>query len=146
MLGANSGYTGFQQLEKQFDTQIPEAMSPITQRLLSSFDYEAIKKKRLDNFLFLHDRLGTINELDINILSFQAPLTYPFLYTKTYNFTEKLIQNKVYVPTYWQDSVKRLNHTDSEMSFLNNMTHLICDQRYSEQDMVYQIRLIKDFL
>ena len=64
-------------------------MSLLTRRMLSGVDYEMIKNIRYSNFIYLHNELGELNQLNISIGKF-TPMSYPLLITK--NLHEKLIK------------------------------------------------------
>ncbi|WP_410568575.1 hypothetical protein [Acinetobacter sp. H1(2024)] len=141
---ATYAYNNFQDNEKTFEDCLPRKLSKITEQMLESFDYADFKEKRLKNFKFLHSQLSKYNQLKINIEDIESPLTYPLMLEK--NISNVLIQSKIYTPIYWLDSLKRVSENSFENSFISNVTHLICDQRYGEKEMQFQIDKVQDYL
>lgn len=145
--GAKVGYTDFQQSERYFENEIPSHISPITRQILKVLDYQEVQKQRLDNFKILHSLLGEYNVLSLDIANITSPLTYPFLcYHNGEEFKKQLITNQVYTPTYWQDCLERVDNDSNEYHWVNNVVHFVCDQRYLEDDMLYQYELIKHLI
>lgn len=146
LYGANRGYPGFIETESLFSSYMAKPISLITKQILETLDYQILKQKRLDNFKILHEGLKGYNQLSFDIESIQSPLTYPLFIQNKKKFTEYLIKNKVYSPSFWKDSLVRLGQEEIEYDFVNHITHLVCDHRYDEADMLYQISLIKEVL
>lgn len=148
---APAGYNAFQRNERRIDILLLRSMSPLTQRLLCSIDYEWVKQVRINNFSYIHKALGIFNNLSIDISQLsgplvypQSPLVYPFLNKKVAK--KYLIDNKIYVPIFWPE----LQHTFSKKSFEYVLSHdviyLPVDQRYNENDMEFIIKKIKGVL
>ena len=92
-LDASSFYSEFQKNEEQH-SQIPLAkMSRLTQRILSSIDYDEVFKIREYNFDLLHKYLGRDNEFVIPEKIIGAPMVYPFR-SPIAGRRNKLIQRK----------------------------------------------------
>ena len=123
---------------------MPKRLSGITEEILNSLNYESFKEKRLENFRFLHDKLGRFNQLKINLDQLESPLTYPFLLNE--EISTCLINAKVYIPTYWSDSLSRVGVNSFEHKLVSQASHLICDQRYSKEEMQHQVDIIQDYL
>lgn len=141
---ATHAYNIFQENENVFEDCLPRKISNITEKILESFDYKSIKEKRLKNFKILHSHLSQYNQLKVNIEDIESPLTYPLLLDK--KLSNILIKSKVYTPTYWLDSLKRVTEDSFENNFISNVTHLICDQRYGEKEMLFQIDRVQEYL
>lgn len=142
--GAKQGYEQFQKAEAMLNDCIPKKISPITDMILNNINYSDIKKRRLDNFKYLHSKLGQFNQLNLCLDNLESPLTYPFLSDEKYS--KYLIEHKIFVPTYWNDCLVRVDENSIEHTFVNNITHLICDHRYGLSDMQYQIDKIMECL
>jgi len=115
---------------------LPQAkMSELTRKILSSIDYESIKKKRFENFKFLHNHFLTENELSsiIDLRTLDGPMTYPLLIANK-GLKEKLINKNIYIPTYW-DYVDSSMDLSFESYLKSNLICLPVDQRYSVDDM-----------
>ena len=141
---ANLAYDKFKQSENTFSDCLPKRISGISEEILNSLNYVIFKEKRLENFKFLHDKLGRFNQLKINLDQLESPLTYPFLSDS--DISDCLINAKIYTPKYWTDSLVRVNVDSFEHKLVSRISHLICDQRYSIEEMQYQIDIIEDYL
>lgn len=141
---AAQGYNIFKENENNFNGCLPKKMSAITEDILTSLDYSNLKKRRLDNFKFLHEKLEHFNFLKFDFNAIESPLTYPFLCSK--GISDFLIQSKIYTPTYWSDSLARISMEGFEHKLIFDMSHLICDQRYGLNEMQHQIDIVKDYL
>ena len=135
-------YDEFKKAEKRLINQPIKRMSNLTNKILSSINYNEIKKKRKENFEFLHNELKEINLLkNINIKS--TPFIYPFM-TNDLHLREKLIKNKIYVSKYWQEVLDRDRISNFEIDFVNKLIPLPIDQRYNFDDMYRILKIIKD--
>lgn len=142
--GAKAAYGLYQFNEQHFNDCIPYAISPLTELIFKNLDYIKLHTKRIENFKYLHSKLGKFNKLNISIDDIESPLTYPFLFDKQY--TSQLIENNVYSPVYWKDCLKRIDENSFEYILVNNMTHFVCDHRYNIDDMNKQLEIIKEYL
>ena len=100
-----SGYADYQLAEKSLCEFEPLQMSQLTQYLLSRIDHERARLRRNENFKFLNESLKNLNTLKIAPESINGPLCYPFI-SDAKNTREKLISEKVFIPTYWSDVKK----------------------------------------
>jgi len=139
---ASEGYEIFKHNELILNDCIPKNISGITKEILNSLDYDIIQSKRLKNFKFLHAQLASINKLYIDIDNIESPLTYPLLLEN--NVSKELIESGIYTPTYWLDSLPRLKIDSFEYNLVLKTTHIVCDQRYSQKQMQFQIDKIKE--
>lgn len=139
---ASAGYSDFQENSKTLSIEPITKMSPFTLRMLQSIDMDRAKKIRQENFKILHSALGKINRLCIpDITDFECAMVYPFL-TSNYELKKKLIEKKVYIPSYWPNVLKTSPIDSLEYYFATNILPLPIDQRYSEDDMNFIINLI----
>lgn len=130
-VGPNSAYATFKENDSTLDNESIKAMSRLTYRLLEGIDYEQVRKRRIDNFNFLHERLRNGNELNLDIRN-GIPLIYPYLDTKHgEHLKEKLIENRIYVATYWPGQQDRKFGSVLERYLLA----LPIDQRYGVDEM-----------
>lgn len=148
---ASSAYPDFQSAEHSLSQKPLKRMSRLTKRILSSIDYVTAREKRVANFTYVHSRLSGRNEMSSIINNALAadtfvPFCYPFKTQNTGAIRSGLIENKIYVPTYWPELLNssELNHI--EMSFVNNIVCLPIDQRYGEAEMVCIIDCLKKLL
>lgn len=120
-------------------------MSKITEDILSSINYEKIRLIRERNFLYIHNRLKASNRLDIDISSLEGPMVYPF-WTDDEGLRSHLIQNRVYVATYWPEVLEYVKHAECvESDLTKKMLALPIDQRYTLEDMQRILDLIEEY-
>ena len=129
-LSANEGYEDFKANDNSLINQPIKTMSKLTKAILSSIDYTSIAEKRRDNFEFLHSKLKEINELKFDLDNTSVPMVYPFLF-KSGTLKQELINNKIYVATYWPMVKEKAPHNSLEQYLYNYMIPLTIDQRYN---------------
>jgi hypothetical protein len=139
---AEAGFNDFKKNDKHFVGQPIRQMSKLTKALLCSIDYEYVRKKREENFLFLHQNLSKSNRLMININKRSVPLVYPFLSSKP-SLKQKLIQNKIYIATYWPNVFEWTKKDSLEYGYAQHILSLPIDQRYDKNDLLTIIKKIK---
>lgn len=136
------GYNDFKESSHKIALSPLSSMSTLTYNMMSSLDYELIKERRISNFAFLHARLADTNGLQIPSLeSFACPMVYPY-YTKDQGLRKKLINNQVFVATYWPNVLDWCNEREVEYELCKNIIPLPIDQRYGEEDMKRIIEII----
>jgi hypothetical protein len=135
-----AGYAEYQHSEESLTECEPKRMSSLTERILSSINFDHASKKREENFLFLHERLGEDNKISLDISSITAPLCYPFL-THDADLRRRLINNRVFVATYWIDAISRVSDEWAE-KMVRNLLPLPIDQRYGQKDMERLVSII----
>ena len=101
--GAEDGYVDFKSNEAALCGQPIKSMSNLTSAVLNGLNYEVISGKRKKSFNYLHHSLKAKNEFKwISDMLSETPMVYPF-YTKDNNLRRMLIENKVYIATYWSN-------------------------------------------
>ena len=135
-------YNEYIKAEQRLINQPIRKMSNLTNKILSSINYERIKQKRKENFAYLHNELKEINLLE-NIDIKSTPFIYPFL-TNDLQLREKLIKNKIYIAKYWSEVLDRDSASNVEIDFVNKLIPLPIDQRYDFDDMCRILKIIKD--
>ncbi len=133
-LGAEAGYGDFKKNDDSLIGQPIKTMSLLTEKILDSLDYESIKETRHRNFQLLHQKLESSNLLKIND-TFAAPMVYPFRVHDASQLKEKLIKNRIFVPTYWPNVFTWCTEGETEYQLARDIVPLPIDQRYNEDDM-----------
>jgi hypothetical protein len=142
-LGANAGYLDFKKNSHKLANQPIRRMSNLTETILSSVDWENIRKKRIRNFQILHAALSASNNIIIpSIETFACPMVYPYL-SKSSMLKKKMINNKIFVATYWPNVLNWCNPMMVEFMLADNLMAIPIDQRYTQKDMENIINLIK---
>lgn len=139
-LSANEGYSDFQSNDASLENLPVKYMSRLTKALMGNVNYEQIKKRRLDNFSFLQDKLEKQNELKINANAADVPMVYPLLISNN-GLRKKLIENKIFVATYWPGIEKSLQDNSFDLHLQKYLVPLPIDQRYTIDDMKFILKV-----
>jgi hypothetical protein len=140
--GTEEGFESFCKNEELLKGQPIKKMSNLTQRLLGNINYDKVMKQRKENFLSLHLRLGHINEFKIESDNMDIPFVYPFLSTKGKEIKEKAIENKIYIDTYWDHVLNKVNRNSIEARLTDDLLPLPISQMYS----LNEIELLANFI
>ena len=141
-LGAEAGYADFRENSHQLVNQPVKRMSNLTWNFLQSIDFNSVKELRRENFKRLHDALKGINRLGLpDMDTFACPMVYPF-YTLDTTLKKRLINNKIFVATYWPNVLEWCNEGELEYELCKNIIPIPIDQRYGEEEMKRIINLI----
>ncbi len=132
---AEAGYKAFHSNEKALCNAPISRMSVISSKILSGIDYEQVKHRRRENYKTLALALGEKNNLQFTLPDDAVPMVYPFLTTDD-SLRARLITNKVFVPTYWQNVLLWTDEYQTiERQLVEYLLPLPIDQRYTVQDM-----------
>lgn len=135
-------YNVFKRNDSSLKNQDIKVMSNLTQSILKSIDYKKNMKKRINNFLYLHNRLNKTNLLKLNIGSSSIPMVYPYLIDDGKFIKKKLISNKIYVATYWPNVFGWAAKNSFEYYLASNLIALPIDQRYDIEDLKHVISIL----
>lgn len=119
-------------------------MSRLTERLMRGIDYEGARLRRLHNFLFLHERLGHLNRLSVELDSLSAPFCYPF-WTAFPELRNVLIDERILIPLLWPEVLEQAPADSLERKLALHLLPLPVDQRYGPQDMERITRAVEAF-
>lgn len=108
-------------------------MSRLTENLLRAIDYQAVKKRREDNYRLLKELLPSENPF--TKISPEGPFTYPYYHPEGIRMRKMLAAKKIFVPTYWSNVIQDLPENSPEYDWAANILPLPCDQRYGEEEM-----------
>ena len=137
---ASDYYVAFQENDASFTNLELMHMSKLTHNILGAIDYEKVKKKREENFNFLHSRLKNKNILNLKIPS--GPYAYPFYCKNGKEARKKLLENNIYVPTLWPNVIRTHNEKETEYQLAKNILPLPVDQRYSVVELEQVLELL----
>lgn len=142
-VGAVEGYHDFKDNDRKLCEQPIRLMSKLTKSMLESIDFEEIKRKRMSNFEQLHELLKPSNKFDLPELStFACPMVYPYLTDNAY-LRRKLIENQVFVATYWQNVLDWTEEGMLERELVERLLPIPCDQRVGKSDIDRIISILK---
>jgi hypothetical protein len=139
------GYESFKINNEVLSNNPIRRMSLLTERLLTSIDYEACRAKRNRNFRILDEALSGNNQLSIDPSEINGPLCYPFLSVKE-NIKRKLISKRVFVPVFWPNVFNWTNSKMFENHLAQNLVPLPIDHRYNDKDMERMINYLKQLI
>ena len=105
-------------------------MSNLTKAIMASIDYDKVAEIRRDNFELLHEKLKDLNELNFELDNESVPMVYPFL-IKRDGLKQKLIDNKIFVATYWPMVKDKAPQDSFERYLYDYLLPLPVDQRYN---------------
>lgn len=132
-IGAEKAYIDFCKNDKALEFLKPEYMSNLTKALMGNINYKYVKERRINNFKVLHSHLKSLFPFDLS--SDDVPLVYPYLVENGYELRQKLINEHVYVATYWPNVLEWTKPGMTEYELTKNLLPLPCDQRYGEEEM-----------
>lgn len=142
-MGAENAYKLFKTNDKNLDDLPILKMSMFTRRMLKAIDYEDVALKRRRNFLLFWKSLKNACDFSINLNGESVPMVYPF-FTNDNSLREKLINNKVFVATYWPNVFEWAEQGSVEMRLAKQLLPLPIDQRYTENDLERICNIIYD--
>lgn len=119
-------------------------MSRLTERLIGGIDYERARLRRMENFQFLHERLGVLNRLSVDLDSVSGPFCYPF-WTAFPELRNALIDERILVPLLWPEVMEQAPADSLERKLALHLLPLPVDQRCGPQDMERMVRAAEAF-
>ena len=144
--GAEAGYALFRENEDALDNNPIRLMSRLTERILEGVDYEWIRQRRRENFLYLHGCLGEYNKFKIELEDREVPMVYPLWLDRGEELKKELIRNKIFVATYWPNVLEWCQKGMLERELVSNVLALPVDQRYMNEEIKKIIHLISVIL
>lgn len=138
---AQTGYEEFARNDKALEQYPLEYISPLTYALMGNIEYERIRQTRIENFIYLHERLNS--KFPFAMSEDDVPMVYPYYTENGIDLRAKLIENKIFVARYWPNVFEWCKENDIEYKLAKNILPLPCDQRYGEEDMERIINFLK---
>lgn len=137
------GYAASKESNKTIEGTDLKWMSNLTKTIYKSADFEMIKRKRRDNFNYLHEKLCNVNGFTIPSLdSFVCPMIYPF-YTKDEGLIQKLIKDGIFIAVYWPYVIQTCSQESVAVDLAKHIVALPIDQRYGSHEMEYIVEHIQ---
>lgn len=141
-IGAEAGYQNFRSNDDALCNQDIKWMSNLTEAILCGIDYETAKQRRRENYCFLDKALKDSNLIHLELDEDAVPMVYPYINLLKNSSKQRLIDNKVFVATYWPNVKDWCNSDDIECCLAQNMVALPVDQRYDTEEMYSVIKII----
>lgn len=127
-----------------FHKEPPKSMSRLTRNLLNAIDYEAVRKKRNENYDYLHTELHSFHAL--SFIKPDGPFTYPFYSKHAPGIRKALAARNIYIPVYWSNILKEMAPDTVEYDYSAHILPLPCDQRYGTQELYRLVTELKSCL
>ncbi|MDY5189500.1 MAG: hypothetical protein SPF26_08500 [Succinivibrio sp.] len=119
----------------QHDMAVPSYLP----KMLNAVDFDNIKIKRKANAALLHKELNRLNIKHLFNDS-SVPLFVPIFIKNRDVVRKKMFENNIFPPIHWPV----LTSLCSEI--VNSELSLICDQRYTDDDMLKQISILENII
>jgi hypothetical protein len=133
LIGSQTSYHSYLESEKKVTHEI-QAMSPLTDKLLSTINYNDVIDRRVANYKYYANELRNLNTLTIEKKGNSVPFCYPLLIKQSLP-REDLAKRGIYLPTYWKEVAnKNLNPDAVEIKMSQALLPLPIDHRYTDQD------------
>jgi len=135
LIGLNDkAYMEFAEYEKMLGSDI-DSISLLSEKILSTIDYDSIRKRRDENFNYFHKEFGGINKLKINKNEIDS-FCYPLLLNKSID-KKKLYHEEIFIPNLWLDTHYReqKDNFPLECMFSQDILPLPIDHRYLVKDL-----------
>lgn len=142
--GASDFYLEYVNNNKLFGSEPIKKMSRLTENLLRGVDYEYIKNRRTENYIYLMEKFNDLNEIVVS--NVEGGFMYPLYIQNGMEIKRKLQKIKIYVPTLWPAVFKRCEEKTVDYLLARNIVPLPVDQRYNIDDMEYMFKMITSFL
>lgn len=133
----------FEKGENEIDKSWNCKCSSISKNILNNIDYEYVKKRRRENFLYLYENIptelfggGTSVEYNLIKKESSVPMFFPLFIGNKKELRRELMRNNIFCPVHWPIENNKLAET--ELS-------LVIDQRYDLNDMDRIVNVIKEW-
>lgn len=137
---ASEFYAEYVENNQLFRKEPVKSMSKLTENLLHGIDYEMVRKSRTRNFTYLHDKLYSMNKL--NLLVPDGAFMYPLYIENGEKIRKQLQVKKIFIPTLWPAVFKLCGEKELEYDMAKNILPIPVDQRYGIEDMDYLVEEI----
>lgn len=133
--------------KKQNDARIHaddiKRMSPLTRCMLSAVDYDAVIKKRKENYEYARSVFDRMNKFDLDQIADEncVPMGYPLL--TDFEIIPTFHEYRIYQPRYWEYILDEAPKNNMEYQLAKYMALICIDQRYGREDIDYQYEVIK---
>lgn len=143
-LGAEAGYADFKINDDALSGEPVKKMSQLTRNILRGLDYNRISDIRSVNFNYLNSHLSKYNQMIFNKLDGAGAMAYPLLVNRL-ELKQHLIENKIYIPTYWSNVKKWVSADSVEAHLSDHLLALPIDQRYGIDQMKRIVEVVDGY-
>lgn len=118
----------------------------IVRYLYNNIDFKIITTRRKNNCEIIYregEKLGLnfVFPYNKNVI----PMNIPIILKNRDETRKNLIENKIYLPIHWLNN-KFYKYSIITEKMMNKSLSLVCDQRYSERHMKYQMNKLKEYI
>ena len=138
---ASEFYAEYVENNHFFRNQPIKTMSKLTENLLHGIDYEDVRKRRTQNFSYLHEKLYYVNMLNLSLPD--GAFMYPLYIENGAELRKQLQTKKIFIPTLWPAVFNLCGEDELEYDMAKNILPIPVDQRYGIEEMEYIINEIK---
>ncbi|MGN9011655.1 hypothetical protein ACTNBP_02745 [Oliverpabstia intestinalis] len=138
---ASEFYAEYVENNHFFRNQPIKTMSKLTENLLHGIDYEEVRKRRTQNFSYLHEKLYYVNMLNLSLPD--GAFMYPLYIENGAELRKQLQTKKIFIPTLWPAVFNLCGEDELEYDMAKNILPIPVDQRYGIEEMEYIINEIK---
>lgn len=132
--------------EKLLSDSVPISSIDWTGKAMEIMDYHSIKEKRRHNAKILHDGLEKLGVKHLYIDN-AIPLFVPIVLDNEKDrnrIRKRMFENKIFCPIHWDETWKKRYDNVLENNLSKHELSLICDQRYGEEEMKYQLEILEN--
>ena len=139
------GYESRSLNEHRIDAEDCMKMSKLTRSLMDAEDYTYNRKKRKDNFEYVHKQLCRMNKINPKYYMDDEtiPMVYP-LVVENDTLIDKLITAKHFQGHWWSYICQEQPESSFEHWISRYMIPITIDQRYGQEELDYIIKVIKN--
>lgn len=141
---ASEFYAEYVENNHFFKNEPIKRMSKLTENLLHGIDYEMVMKKRTQNFACLHEKLYSLNKLNLSVPD--GAFMYPLYIENGAEVRKQLQAKKIFIPILWPAVFNLCEENELEYDMAKNILPIPVDQRYGIEDMEYIVEGIKEQL
>ena len=123
------------------------AMDNLSYTLYKQADLQKIRMQRRENAAYIHENLKGLQFM-YDLTDKSAPLFVPVLFEskgQRDNVRKKLIDQQIYCPIHWPQP-KQIPSDYKVNDFVSRELSLICDQRYSINEIKKEVETIMQFI
>lgn len=132
-------------LQEDYDNYVIDNES---ETILQGYDFDTLQAQRKRNAKILYQGLADVDGIsclfaaDENVVPLFVPIVVDT--SQRDHLRQHLVDNQIYCPIHWPKSATVPNGMKAEDLYARELS-LVCDQRYSEDDMQRVVELIKQF-
>ncbi|HBX50601.1 MAG: hypothetical protein A2W98_01140 [Bacteroidetes bacterium GWF2_33_38] len=137
----------FEDAELELDIEKePLKASKLSHFLYEKIDFEKIRTKRNENYKYTYE-IGL--QFGLNFMfSYNdsvTPLNVPILLNNRDHVRKKIMNNNIFLPIHWTQSNYNICSDTAKRIGINELS-LVIDQRYSKEEIYYQIEIISKMI